>query len=135
MMAVYSSASSYVVCELVSAPCGASGWHGACPYIGRLHGESAVSEFADRELWPFFSVGTEKENVDCLLRLRYSRYRQTPLHHIRVKAHADWREHPCFYSWCKSQFWRISNNQILKRTLLILCMSKVWGLTSWAIVF
>ena len=43
-------------------------------------------------------VRTEKENVDCLLRLRSSRYRQTPNTLIRVKAHASQREHPCFYS-------------------------------------
>ena len=30
----------------------------------------------------------QKENVDILLRLRLSRYRQTPYYHIRVKAHA-----------------------------------------------
>ena len=31
---------------------------------------------------------THKENVSYLLRLRSSRYRQTPYNHLRVKAHA-----------------------------------------------
>ena len=35
----------------------------------------------------------QKENVDNLLRLRFLRYLQTPMHHIRAKAHALRREH------------------------------------------
>ena len=39
------------------------------------------------------SSDRQKENVDYLLRLRSIRYRQTPMQHIRVKAHALRREH------------------------------------------
>lgn len=34
----------------------------------------------------------QNENVDCLLRLCFIWYRQTPCHLQRVKAHAIWRE-------------------------------------------
>ena len=35
-----------------------------------------------------FCLDIAQKKRGQLLRLRYSRYRQTPLHHIRVKAHA-----------------------------------------------
>ena len=46
-----------------------------------------------------------KKNVDYLLRLRSPRYRQTPMHHIRVKAHAVMCDVSInFYSWCSMKF-------------------------------
>ena len=44
------------------------------------------------------------------LRLRLSRYRQTPLHHIRVKAHAKRREHQLLLLVLLSN-WRFFRNK------------------------
>jgi len=55
------------------------------------------------------------KNVSYLLRLRYSRYRQTPLQLKRVKAHAIRRE-PSTLLLLLISIWRISNNKI-QRTL------------------
>ena len=58
-------------------------------------------------------VNIQKENVDNLLRLRYLRHRQTPYNHIRVKAHAERREHLYFYSWLLLYIGDISGNKNL----------------------
>jgi len=64
-----------------------------------------------------------KKNVDFLLRLRSPRYRQTPMHHIRVKAHAVFlrREHQLLLL-VLYEIWRfrVSKNQKL---MLYLYMS------------
>ena len=53
---------------------------------------------------------TEKENVSCLLRLRFLRYRQTPNNLKRVKAHALGRE-PSTLLLVVSLIWRISESK------------------------
>ena len=54
---------------------------------------------------------TEKENVDYLTSSTLLRYRQTPLHHIRVKAHAIRRE-PFSFTLGAFSIWRFSKARI-----------------------
>ena len=60
----------------------------------------------------------QKENVDHLLRLRHSRYRQTPYNLKRVKAHAIWRELQLQFLIVFLKLWRISNDKNLKVDIL-----------------
>ena len=54
---------------------------------------------------------TQKENVDLLLRLRFRGVAKHPTCYIRVKAHANRREHPCLYSCMFLGFWRNFGNK------------------------
>ena len=42
--------------------------------------------------------------------------------HIRVKAHAGQREHPCFYSWLLLNFGEISESKIQADASIPICL-------------
>jgi len=58
-----------------------------------------------------FRSKRHKKNVDNYYRLRILRYRQTPMLPKRVKAHADWREHPSF-TLAAFLNWRFQNTRL-----------------------
>ena len=64
--------------------------------------------------------------MDNLLRLRHSRYRQTPVFLKRVKAHAIQRELQLQFLKHHLKFWRFSNDKNLKVDIHPICLCKLF---------